>query len=383
MVRSLTADITASTGGLIMRRFTAAVGALPILASLLIVLAILAVGCDDGSPTKSPPVEQEEYIFYISADHPPHKCYRYYSLSKKVDTVDLPFRAGRGMAVAADGSRLYAYDIERYVYAVLDTDSFRVITELDYGGYGHGLAVSPDNRLVALCVYDAGENSGMWILNADDYSVVYHDTLPAGDPVFSHDSKRLYRQDSHRAYRLDLTGSEFELTSRALPYPGLGVSHMIPSHDESKYFLYRVFNDRISTFHVYDLDLDSLIFRHDFMPGRGSMEMTPDGRYVFYTNPGAMNSDVPAPFHFTAFDVENNEIYKTIETTSPRPQQDGQHVGRLAITPDGRKLVALNAIGGTFVVVDVASMEQTEAYYLGQEDVNRVLLWDVACRNGL
>jgi hypothetical protein len=152
MVRSLTADITASTGGSIMRRFTAAVGALPILTSLLIVLAILTSGCDDGSPTKSPPIEQEEYIFYMSDSHLMDKCYRYYSLSMKVDTVDLPFRAGGRMVVAADGGRLYAYDSERYVYVVLDTDSFRVITELDYGGYARGLAVSPDNRLVALCV---------------------------------------------------------------------------------------------------------------------------------------------------------------------------------------------------------------------------------------
>lgn len=158
---------------------------------------------------------------------------------------------------------------------------------------------------------------------------------------------------------------------------------MIPSHDESKWFLYRIVNHNISTFHVYDLDLDSLVFRHDFAPGKGDIEITPDGRFVFYTNPGGMNSDVPAPSHFKAFDVERNEIHRTIETTSPRPQQDGQHVGRLAITPDGRKLVALNAIGGTFVVVDVASMEQTGAYYLGQEGVNRVLLWGVVCQNGL
>jgi hypothetical protein len=86
MVRSLTADITASTGGLIMRRFTAAVGALPILASLLIVLAILAVGCDDGSPTKSPPIEQEDYAVYMREGMNPGWIFAYHPTTNKVDS---------------------------------------------------------------------------------------------------------------------------------------------------------------------------------------------------------------------------------------------------------------------------------------------------------
>ncbi|MBD3404241.1 hypothetical protein GF420_15230 [candidate division GN15 bacterium] len=51
----------------------------------------------------------------------------------------------------------------------------------------------------------------------------------------------------------------------------------------------------------------------------------------------------------------------------------------LAITPDGKTLIAAGARGqGEFSVIDVRTLTVVEHHYLG----NTVDFWDVACQNG-
>ena len=77
-----------------MRRLSAVVGALPTLASLLIVLAILAVGCDDGSPTKSPPTGQEDYAVYMREGMNPGWIFAYHPTTYWLAEESSPYTWG-------------------------------------------------------------------------------------------------------------------------------------------------------------------------------------------------------------------------------------------------------------------------------------------------
>jgi hypothetical protein len=219
-----------------------------------------------------------------------------------------------------------------------------------------------------------------------DYSVVFHDTadVRTRGPAFSANSQRLYcgrGTSGPSVYVLDLQADEPQLEERPLPYPELQLRKIIPSVDETKWLLYRRIRHDVFAFEVYDVGMDSLVFSHVFGPGYGDMAMTPDGRYVFYTSPGTLNSDIPACTHAYVFDVESNVVHEPIQICTPRHEK-GLPVGPVAITPDGRTLVVLGGLGtGEFAIVDVQAKKQVEHYYLGQEDINRVLLMNVYCQN--
>jgi len=138
----------------------------------------------------------------------------------------------------------------------------------------------------------------------------------------------------------------------------------MPSHDESKWFLFRRSGYQYTTFFdVYDVQADSIIFRDWLIPTSGSMVLTPDGRYVFYSIPNTIFSGM-APSYFSVFDVEKNRITMLISTVG---FIDGFNpvnmpVCDLAMTPDGRWLIAGDGgIGAsigepTFLIFNIKNM---------------------------
>jgi hypothetical protein len=226
----------------------------------------------------------------------------------------------------------------------LELDSFTVVTQLPYGA---PISVSPDGQMIAVW----GE--GLYILRTSDYSEVFYDTttLGAGGGVFSSNSHRFYCAPSAGGvYILDLSIPSFPVTRITPPFGAVG--DLAPSLDEFKLFLYlqRPQVLKYGAFAVYDLTTDSLIFSDTLRPGYGELESTPDGRYVFYTNPGTMLTP-PGPPWVTVYDVEKNEIHTRISTAGilDEPYEYGMPLGEICITPDGRWLVALPAKSFPFV----------------------------------
>ncbi len=352
------------------------------MAATLVLLygAALLSGCgDDDNPTGPASGDDENYIFYITGDDgndvgSEATYFRYHSAQQKVDTVgSLGDRFSYGLrAVSADGERLY-FSHEGAIH-VVNSRTFETITVLNYAG---DVAVSSDNQLIAI----AGDD--IWILSVPDYSVIFHDTTAGRAAVFSSSCETFYCGSvpySPSVYVLDLQAEEPQLEERPLPYPELQLRKIIPSVDETKWLLYRKLRHDVFAFEVYDVGIDSLVFSHVFGPGYGDMAMTPDGRYVFYTSPGTLNSDMPPKVEIYVFDIETMRLIDGIPTSSPI--QNGLPVGQLAMTPDGKRLLALGSRGtGQFITVSTAQLAQDEFYYLGQVDVNRVDLYDVYCQN--
>jgi hypothetical protein len=255
--------------------------------------------------------------------------------------MDIPYEPIHGMCVSADGKRLYL--IEQASIIVVDTDSLSPITELPYLGY---VAVSPNNQLVAISNHI---DQCLYILRTSDYSPVFTDTAFLRNLQFSIDSRRCFGTDVFGsdsgafAYEVDL--SEEPPAVRRRPLPGGGIVKLIPSIDETKWFIYRLVGLYVWSFEVYDVERDSVIFAQYLAPGAGFIEITPNGQYAFYGNPGTIMVGPPPPSTFTIFDIEDNDIYQEVSTRffidSVTPWYFP--VGQMAVTPDGRWLIALGA----------------------------------------
>jgi|GEM_PF-1495621 len=310
-----------------------------------------------------PPRPGKDYVVYFKDDvSGGGMCYGYHPLTSQVDSFWLPAGAWWGMAVSSDGTILYVV-AKNDIILVVDLDTETIITELPYEAKG-GVAVSPDGQLVAILGDD------LYILNTSDYSLVFHDTSEVKKGVFSSDSRSLYCTNdvtgtgSYLAYKVDLD-NDFLVTRRG--FVGGNTIGVIPSQDEERWFVYLYRGDFTGFFKVYDVETDSIIFSEFITPGGGYMALTPDGKYLFYTNPGGLLFGPPPPSSFTAFDVEANDIYQVISTAGIpdcMPMPEYFPVGEIAITPDGRWLIGLGAVGcGGPFLLNLNTMEIEDCFF--------------------
>ncbi len=337
--------------------------------AMAFVAVFFLITCDGDKPTGT--VETKEYIFYFNDGGYFDRYYRYFSESQNVDSISIPYDSRRGMAVSPDGKRLYLANT--FNCAVVNTGSLQLISQVNIESSG-GVAVSPNNKNLALFGDD------LRILNTSDYSIKFQDTTntPFGG-LFSRNSRNLYCAAGLGVIKVDLANSPFSVTTKA--FANL-VSKLVISEDETKWFLYQKLPQLYTfAFRVYDVLSDSIIFQEILTPGAGDIAMSPDGKFVFYTNPGTLQFGPPPAGHITVFDIEKNEICTRINT--PSLVFDSLFIQHIAISPDGRKLVGEAGAFGEFVVVDLRKMAVTEIYYFGNDSINFVNLWHVACQSKL
>lgn len=336
--------------------------------SLFLTSVVTFLSCD--SPTE--PKEINDYIFYLEADsYPENLCFRYYSKSNKVDTVVLPYNGTFGFDISSSGDRLYLAD--NYTTRIVETDSFNLIGEIPLGG---PLLVSPNDKYI---IYVG--NKTMTILNAEDFSTVFYgsnEVFRLGR--FTPDCKTYYYPNDLGVVKMDMTKAPFE--SHQYSVSG-NILQVIPSHDESKIFMYKIYGNFTYSFEVYDITLDSIIFFDIQEPGVGEMEITPDGEYVFYTNPGNLLYGPIPPNFIKVYNIYENTSSELPIPITNSPIYDSLHIQNLAVSPDGRYMVGNGFSSASFVVIDINKMKVIDDYYLGLETHINLLIWDIICQKGL
>jgi hypothetical protein len=300
---------------------------------------VFCSGCSDKGVEPKP--QPEDFKVYFATATGPPKLFSYHSISRQIDSVDLPWPAGGGVTVSANGNRLYLNDGLRI--RVVDARTLSPITELVYSY--RSVAVSPDDRLVALT------GKGITILRTSDYSAVFSDTDVALEGHFSADSRAFYcpvgwhpdNPGPPVAYRVTFGRKCPQVTRRTFLDGGVG--SIVPSLDQTKWFLYIQFGLWRSVFEVYDVASDSIIFRKLLIPGYGEIALTPDGRKVIISNPGRSGTDPPPPLGFTIFDVRENRVaHEIIDTAFFSSDMWRSVPACLAVTPDSRWLFMMSAI---------------------------------------
>jgi hypothetical protein len=217
-------------------------------------------------------------------------------------------------------------------------DSYTVVAEHPTPTPGGGLIASPDGKYLAVMERD------FYIVDLADFSVAYKDTNDHYAGRFTPDGGIFVcaGRDSAGPYAVELdiaNGFQERRVSFADGSPFL----VVPNHDNTKWYLLLCVHNDVFWFEVYDLLADSTTFRSLLRPGFGDIEITPDGRYVIFSQRGSEISAPPPPY-FTIFDTKVNRI--TFHVSTSGLGQEGSlyvPVGGLCVTPDGKHLVCLSA----------------------------------------
>jgi DNA-binding beta-propeller fold protein YncE len=293
-------------------------------------------GCDDDNPTKPKPAEPKDYPVYF-ADSYDSLLFTYYPISRKIDTAHIPWLAEQGITASADGKRLYLATNNNVV--VINAFSHELITELPYKPE-RPVAVSRDNKLVAITGKD------LHILCTSNYSEIFSDTDYTYNGCFSNDSKTFYcgagwsTDTVGVVYKVNLSDNLHPVERR--PMADGGVLQVVPSHDETRLYLYLGLNMWTSAFEVYDIAADSVVYSEILVPGAGQITLTPDGQYAVYTDPAATATDPQPPGTFTIYDCTADTVYRVVPTADYADSLCALCTPcTLTVTPDGRWLVLI------------------------------------------
>ena len=322
-----------------------------------IVLILAYWGCDDNPLAPENETEKDYIVYMWETDHAGDHFYMgYHPATGIIDTFTAEDGPTWDMKASADGK--YLFVATRDYVAKVDLQTLQTVATLPYRA-DYGVAVSPDNRYLAIIM-----GPGFVLADVDNFSVIYEDTLlDFLSCSFSSDSKKIYGYGDgsyHSIVKMDLE-NDYALTSVELT-PGLIIYSVLPSLDEEKYFIVWNYDMWFSQFQVYDVELDSIIFREWLWAGYNFIELSPDGKYVFYTEAGNY-TDVNGENYFTIYDIDRNRIKMKVSTVGI---EDGINpefmaLGQMAMTPDGKWLVVGAALNGSSLIsFNVSDMEIDE-----------------------
>lgn len=343
-----------------------------------LLLAVVAVGitmsisCGGDNPTGPAPVK--DYPVYFSDGAKDGWFFEYHPIANTVDSFYLGPERGYRFSISANGKRMY---LEREsTLDVVDLKSHTVVKELPFTG---ATTVSADNDYLAVV------NNGIRILQTSDLSIVYEDTLHVAYGSFSADSRRFYcpyldpLTDSQQVAVIDARHGRVRFI--AVP-TGPPLTYAIPSTDESRLFLWYDIGSCASAFMVYDLRVDSILYYDYLNPGKGDMLVSPNGRLVYYSNPGpAWSSCFPAPSEIYVCDIASNTS-TSISTLGivGSPYEQYLPMGELAITPDNRWLCMAHPGGFPFILRYDIRANSLDAYI----NVGRPrMIFYLACQSGI
>ncbi len=320
-------------------------------ALLCVVGTLLLTRCADKG-TDPPPDGPKDYAVYIG-DYMNREgaLFRFRVVSGQLDSAGvapLGLRAPR--CVSADGKRLYWNG-----GVVVDAETFEVLPSLPYSGY---VSVSPDNQLIAICDTD------LFIVRVSDYSLLFQDTDAVVGATFSTNSKRFYAKkatmgDCDPMYVLDLEHGN-QVTRRCIK-GGMGTEPLVVSPDEANLYLYKHRGAFLYSFDVYDLAIDSIVLSEPLVPGAGSLAQTPNGKDVYFTNPGDLMVGPPVTYALAVYHVETMTI-DTFLTWGPVCWSDSTWFlpyKDIVITADGRWLVGTSKEVMTILRRDLRTGETT------------------------
>ncbi len=332
------------------------------IALLLLTLAavvVLLLACGDD-PVGPEPVTPKEYPVYFyshfdhsggSSDNTP-RFMSYNPYTDIVDTFMLPITPTYDLGISPDGQKLYIATADNV--AIVDVKTKQVVGELPYPDVPSVETSKSGSRIALL-----GEE--LWILDAADYEVLYHDTDVAWEGVFSDDGRHFYCGRGVQGGCVITPDSTPQQMCR--PFP-TGVSFLVANQIQgiqngNRWLIYARFGSEQWLFATYDPAVDSPLFVDPLIPGSGEFAITPDERLAFYTNPGWQIGDMPPPWEISVCDLQTNTLVDRISTIHQIDSTSRDFIAahQICITPDGKWLVAVTRFGeNTLILINVETL---------------------------
>ncbi|MFH1372781.1 MAG: hypothetical protein ABII79_03190 [bacterium] len=317
------------------------------LAAVLAGLVLYLSACNGDKPTGPP--QPKDYVVYFDDSGNPGWIYAYHVGSDLLDSFQVAVGSLRGLTVSADGKKLYLA-LQDSCF-MLEIGNPQNLTKLPYDA-GGGIAVSPDNRLVAI------QGNDLYVLSTSDYSVVFHDTDQTYWGTFSYDSRTFYgSRYRDYVYRVEVKGSKPPVRRQFTDFVFTWVR---PSPNEHYWYIYAGWGLCHMAVQLFDVGADSVVFSYHFEPGNGQLELTPDGQRLFFTYPDMTISYCWPPS--TSLSVLNTgsravEHVNIIVDSLYGTQPSLLYLSHIEITPDGRFLVGIDRDIAMLVLVDVETLQ--------------------------
>jgi len=330
-------------------------------------IGLTASGCGDDGPVG--PITPKEQVVYFANQNPPYEFYCYHISSGKLDTFFLPYvnnGSWLSLAVSLDGRWMYLPSGTSI--AIVDLRTRQIVKRYPAPGSSGVMefGLSPDGRYLGVTRLGEPNQRGLWIIRANDGDVIFHDSVSSSHGIFSDNSGRYYcvAFDSlGHLYAYTLNLDRAFAISRTY-FPNGAAWRILPNKAESIWgaFLW-IFND-IFLFELYDPKADSVLYSQSMIPGFGEMVFSKDEKYIIYSQPGRLNSDVPIPDYFTIFNVENMQVEHQVHIA-----HDSLHpfhyISELYVTPNGQHLIGIVWVGGTFFDFNMETMQIERLVYIG------------------
>lgn len=153
-------------------------------------------------------------------------------------------------------------------------------------------------------------------------------------------------------------GASVQAELRAVELSAVNVVR--PLGDGSRILLY------FGYFQVYDMTLDSILFREGVWPGVGDVDVSADKKTVFLTDPGDIDYP-PAPYTFKRLSLVSMSMDSVI-VASTCSELGYFRAGEVEVTPDGKWLVAkepsvgFSWFGKNYLVQDLTGAIQPRTY---------------------
>lgn len=229
---------------------------------------------------------------------------------------------------------------------------------------GPWLTISDDGQHLA-----AGGDNNLRILRTSDLESVFSSDDDAGWGVFT-DSGYTFTcgtggDDNGSVVICKYTDANWSRTTKAID-PNLSIAQVGMSPDGARWYLYSRQGPLYTwSFDVYDPMLDSLIFTDILVPGAGSLVPSPDGRYVFYNNPGTIMTGPSPPSTFSIYDVAQNTRIAEVDTRVlvDSTGQESYNPFSMVVTPDSRWLVMMDALPETCHRLVVYDIKRSRFHY--------------------
>ena len=317
--------------------------------------------CDDKPTEPAEPDEPEDYYVYFASEVSTNQYFRYHTESGEIESFPAPINTlESAFDISSDGKTMYIRENQGNRIIEYSLDSLVPISEKTVSIQEYSpptrsqkIITSSNNRYIAVL------NGYLHIYNIGDYSLIYRDTInKIGNGDFYQNGNVFFCwiEDTLSVIyglKVDLICG-IEETKWLIP--NVSPHQIIPDSDFEKLFIYaHVYNDNYS-FQVYNINKDSVEFYKPFCPGLGDMEITLDGRYIIFCQPGSGLIGCPAPRYFTIFNTENNQIDREVDAfIDSLGIVFG--VSELCITPDGRHLIGIGYMSNGIFDYNIRSFQ--------------------------
>jgi DNA-binding beta-propeller fold protein YncE len=283
--------------------------------------------------------------------------YEYHPRTNSIDSFLIPGSINSFLSISPDGKNLFAWGNQQIIKYDLATSSV-----IQFWPRAGSIVVAPDGNMAA--VFDGD----FYLIAMRGGTVLYHDTSRFFLGAFSRDSKAFYATRYYQVSQVIRIDLRHGIHSDSLEVDQT-LSYAIEADANGDGFFLLSQEMETDVLAHYDWGGHSSDWRQPMLPGEGDIQLSPDGKILYISNPGPLiNSGQPSadpPWTITGLDTEQFDTLFEISTIT---NFDGDTVNRtfavgpIAITADGEWMFGVCRGRGPMLSINLQTRSVVHAF---------------------